>query len=51
MPKYEIPLEDLEALSAYLISLDPTRRVFQAVDREALLNFGAPAGSWEKKIK
>jgi hypothetical protein len=51
MPKYEIPLEDLEALSAYLISLDPTRRVFQAVDRDALLNFGAPAGSWEKKIK
>jgi hypothetical protein len=51
MPKYEIPLEDLEALSAYLLSLDPTRRVFQAVDREALLNFGAPVGSWEKKIK
>ena len=51
MPKYEIPLEDLEALSAYLLSLDPTRRVFQAVDRETLLNFGPPAGSWEKKIK
>jgi len=51
MPKYEIPLEDLEALSAYLLSLDPTRRVFQAVDRQTLLNFGAPAGSWEKKIK
>jgi len=51
MPRYEIPLEDLEALSAYLLSLDPTRRVFQAVDRETLLNFGAPAGSWEKKIK
>lgn len=51
MPKYEIPLEDLEALSAYLLSLDPIRRVFQAVDRETLLNFGAPAGSWEKKIK
>ena len=51
MPKYDIPLEDLEALSAYLLSLDPTRRVFQAVDRETLLNFGAPAGSWEKKIK
>jgi mono/diheme cytochrome c family protein len=51
MPKYEIPLEDLESLSAYLLSLDPTRRVFQAVDRETLLNFGAPAGSWEKKIR
>jgi hypothetical protein len=51
MPKYEIPLEDLESLSAYLLSLDPTRRVFQAVDRETLLNFGAPAGSSEKKIR
>jgi ubiquinol-cytochrome c reductase cytochrome b subunit len=51
MPKYEVPLEDLEALSAYLLSLDPTRRVFQAVDRETLLNFGAPAGVWEKKIR
>jgi ubiquinol-cytochrome c reductase cytochrome b subunit len=51
MPKYEIPLEDLEALSAYLVSLDPTRRVFQAVDRETLLNFGPPLGSWEKRIK
>jgi mono/diheme cytochrome c family protein len=51
MPKYEIPLEDLEGLSAYLLSLDPTRRLFQTVDREALLNFGAPAGSWEKRIK
>jgi ubiquinol-cytochrome c reductase cytochrome b subunit len=49
MPKYEIPLEDLEALSAYLLSLDPTRRVFQGIDRQTLLNFGAPAGSWEKK--
>jgi len=51
MPRYEIPLEDLEVLSAYLLSLDPTRRVFQAVDRETLLNFGAPAGSWEKRIR
>jgi quinol-cytochrome oxidoreductase complex cytochrome b subunit len=51
MPKYEMPLEDLEALGAYLLSLDPTQRGFQAVDREILLNYGAPAGSWEKGFK
>ena len=51
MPKYEIPLEDLEALGAYLLSLYPTQRGFQAVDREILLNYGAPAGSWEKGFK
>jgi len=51
MPKYEIPLEDLEALGAYLLSLDPTQRGFQAVDRENLLNFGAPGGSREKGFK
>ncbi len=44
MPKYEIPLEDLEALSAYLLSLDPTRRVFQAVDRETLAELWSPGG-------
>lgn len=49
MPKYEIPLEDLEALSAYLLSLDPKRRTFQSVNRENLLNYGAPLGSPEKK--
>jgi ubiquinol-cytochrome c reductase cytochrome b subunit len=49
MPKYEISLEDLEALSAYLLSLDPTRRTFQAVDRQSLLDFGVPLGSAEKK--
>jgi quinol-cytochrome oxidoreductase complex cytochrome b subunit len=51
MPKYEMPLEDLEALGAYLLSLDPTRRGFQAVDRETLLMYGAPAGAWEKGLK
>jgi mono/diheme cytochrome c family protein len=51
MPKYEIPLEELEALAAYLLALDPTKRGFQAVDREFLLNFGAPAGSWGKGSK
>ena len=49
MPKYEIPLEDLEALAAYLLSLDPTGRTFQSVDREMLLYYGAPPGSLEKK--
>ena len=49
MPKYEIHLEDLEALGAYLLSLDPTRRTFQSVDRDTLLNYGAPSGSLEKK--
>ena len=51
MPRYDIPLEDLEALSAYLLSLDPTQRGFQALDREILLCYGAPAGSWEKGFK
>ncbi len=51
MPRYDIPLEDLEALGAYLLSLDPTRRGFQAVDREILLNYGAPADSREKGFK
>jgi ubiquinol-cytochrome c reductase cytochrome b subunit len=40
MPRYEIPLEDLEALSAYLLALDPKNGVFRAVARKDLLNFG-----------
>jgi hypothetical protein len=51
MPKYDIPLGDLEALGAYLLSIDPTQRGFQAVDRETLLKYGAPMGSWEKGFK
>jgi quinol-cytochrome oxidoreductase complex cytochrome b subunit len=39
MPRYEIPLEDLEGLSAYLLSLDPKRRKLQAVDRDFLSSF------------
>jgi len=39
MPKYELPLEDLEALRAYLLSLDPERRNIQAVKRENLFAF------------
>ena len=33
MPRYEIPLDDLEALSTYLLSLDPRKDTFKAVDR------------------
>ncbi len=40
MPRYEIPLEDLEALSAYLLALDPEKGVFRAIDRKDLLDFG-----------
>jgi ubiquinol-cytochrome c reductase cytochrome b subunit len=37
MPRYEIPLDDLEALSAYLLSLDGRRETFKAIDRSHLL--------------
>jgi hypothetical protein len=33
MPRYEIPLDDLEALSAYLLSLDGRKETFTAMDR------------------
>jgi len=39
MPRYDIPLNDLEALSAYLLSLDPKKRTFRAVDRGRLLDY------------
>jgi mono/diheme cytochrome c family protein len=39
MPRYEIPLEDLEALSAYLSSLDSRRGDFKAVDRKQFLDY------------
>jgi quinol-cytochrome oxidoreductase complex cytochrome b subunit len=49
MPRYEIPLEDLEALSAYLLALDSKRGGLRAVDRKELLDFGlylyTPSGS------
>jgi quinol-cytochrome oxidoreductase complex cytochrome b subunit len=50
MPKYELPLEDLEALRIYLMSLDPAKRKFGIVDRSALLEYGS-FGVWgdEKK--
>lgn len=40
MPRYEIPLEDLEALSAYLLAFDSKDRRFEVVDRAELLDFG-----------
>ncbi len=39
MPRYEIPLEDLEALSAYLLSLDRRKATLKAVDRSHLLEW------------
>ncbi len=39
MPRYEIPLEDLEALSAYLLAFDP-KKGFEVVNRKELLDFG-----------
>jgi len=40
MPRYEIPLEDLEGLSAYLLSLEPGKRNFQTIDRGRLVGYG-----------
>lgn len=40
MPRYEIPLEDLEALSTYLLALDSKKGGLRAVDRKELLDFG-----------
>jgi len=45
MPKYNLPLEDLEALRVYLLALDPTKRKFGVVDRSILLEYGA-FGIW-----
>ena len=39
MPRYEIPLEDLEALSAYLLSLASQGNKFMAVDRKQFLDY------------
>jgi ubiquinol-cytochrome c reductase cytochrome b subunit len=41
MPKYELSLEDLEALRVYLMSLDPTKRKFEVMDRSLLFEFGS----------
>ena len=50
MPKYDLPLEDLEALRIYLISLDPTKRKFRIVDRSVLLEYGS-FGVWGEERK
>ena len=39
MPRYEISLEDLEALSAYLLSLGSQGNKFVAVDRKQFLDY------------
>jgi ubiquinol-cytochrome c reductase cytochrome b subunit len=39
MPRYEIPLEDLEALSAYLLSLGSQGNKFVAVGRKHFLDY------------
>jgi ubiquinol-cytochrome c reductase cytochrome b subunit len=41
MPRYEVPLEDLEALSAYLLSLDPEKGKFKAFNRKEFMDFGS----------
>jgi len=40
MPRYEIPLDDLEALSTYLLSLDSSKKNFRAVNRREFLDYG-----------
>jgi ubiquinol-cytochrome c reductase cytochrome b subunit len=41
MPRYDLPLRDLEALRSYLLSLDRGRETFRAVDRQRLLDYGS----------
>lgn len=50
MPKYDLPLADMEALRVYLLSLDPAKKKFTVVDRSTLLEMGS-FGVWgdEKK--
>jgi quinol-cytochrome oxidoreductase complex cytochrome b subunit len=50
MPKYDLPLSDLEALRAYLMSLDPAKKKFGVVER-SLLGEQVSFGVWgdEKK--
>jgi hypothetical protein len=50
MPKYELPLEDLEALRVYLLALDPAKRKFAAVERGALMEIGS-FGAWGEEKK
>lgn len=45
MPKYDLPLEDLEALRIYLLSLDPVKRKFKVVERSVFMEQGS-FGVW-----
>ena len=40
MPRYEIPLEDLEALSSYILSLDLKKGKFKTIERDLFLDYG-----------
>lgn len=40
MPRYDLPLEDLEALSHYLLSLDARKDRFKGVDRQEFFEYG-----------
>jgi ubiquinol-cytochrome c reductase cytochrome b subunit len=50
MPKYDLPLEDLEALRIYLLSLDPAKRKFGVVERSVLGELGS-FGVWGEEKK
>jgi len=50
MPKYDLPLEDLEALRVYLMSLNPAKGKFGVIDRNALLEYGS-FGVWGEEKK
>jgi len=41
MPRYDLPLSDLEALRSYLLSLNRQRETFRVVDRQQVLDFGS----------
>jgi ubiquinol-cytochrome c reductase cytochrome b subunit len=46
MPRYEVPLEDLESLSAYLLSLGFQDDKFVTVDRKQFLDYGPFVQFW-----
>jgi quinol-cytochrome oxidoreductase complex cytochrome b subunit len=50
MPKYDLALDDLEALRIYLLSLDPAKRKFGLVDRSVLREYGS-FGVWGEEKK
>jgi hypothetical protein len=50
MPRYEIPLADLEALSVYLLSLNPERTAFRTLERSRLQELALPLEARRKGI-